>query len=77
MRLDYDDETRSQVSRDRLREAVNATRPRLQFAGHWHERLVLELDRDDGDEPTTVHVLNMDGEAGNWVILDLETLQAS
>lgn len=77
MRLDYDDELRSRMSRDRLREAVNATRPRLMFTGHWHQRLVLELDRHDGEEPTTVHVLDMDDAAENWVVLDLETLTVS
>lgn len=74
MHLAYDDALRSRISRDRLREAVDATRPRLQFAGHWHQRSIFELDRHDGGDPTRVHVLNMDGQAGNWVVLDLETL---
>ncbi|WP_448631657.1 metallophosphoesterase family protein [Cellulomonas soli] len=74
MQIDHDDDLRSRTSRDRLREAVNATRPRLHFAGHWHQRRVYELDRQDGGRPTTVHVLNMDGEAGNCVVLDLGTL---
>lgn len=31
---------------------------------HWHRRRVYELDRYDDGEPTTVHVLAMDGQAG-------------
>lgn len=75
--LDPGDDAQSKVSRDLLRAAVNATRPRLQFAGHWHQRRVYEMDRYDGGEPTAVHVLGMDGQAGNWVVLDLETLEVA
>lgn len=75
--LDYDDEMRSRRSRDLLRAAVDATRPHLMFAGHWHQRRVYELDRQDGAHPTAVHVLGMDGGAGNWAVLDLESLDVS
>lgn len=77
MRIEPGDDAQSEVSRDLLRAAVNATRPRLQFAGHWHQRRVYQLDRVDGGDPTAVHVLGGDGEAGNWVVLDLETRTAA
>lgn len=39
-RIDPGDDAQSKVSRDLLRAAVNATKPRLMFAGHWHQRRV-------------------------------------
>ena len=75
MQLDYDDEVRSLRSRNLLRRAVNTTRPALSFCGHWHQRRTFQIDHPDGP-PTTVHVMNKDGEAGNWAVLDLATLTA-
>jgi Icc-related predicted phosphoesterase len=76
MPIASDDAEVSKVSRYLLRAAVDATLPRLVFAGHWHQRSVCELEHD-GAHPTVVHVMGMDGQRGNWAVLNLETLQVS
>lgn len=77
MRLDPHDEAQSRVSQDLLRTALTATRPRLMFAGHWHQRRVFEIDVHNDAGPTVLHVLNMDGEAQSWAVLDLEDLSVT
>ncbi len=59
--------------RARLLRAVQATRPRLAFCGHWHTRRIHELHTDD-ETITTVHVLNREHTVGNAVVLDLPTM---
>ena len=73
MRIPVGDEAQSKVSRDLLRQAVDVTRPALQFCGHWHQRAVYRIDHPQGP-PTTVQLLDIDGSAANWVVLDLSTL---
>jgi predicted phosphodiesterase len=63
-------ERESYMVRSLLRDAVRATEPKLVFSGHWHQRRTGLMP---GME-TRVHVLNMDGRAGNLVSLDLATL---
>lgn len=72
-RVNYVDELKSKTSRDLLRQAVNATRPTLHFCGHWHQRCTLAV-RHRNAPPTVVEILDMDGTARNWVVLDLATL---
>ncbi|WP_444663593.1 metallophosphoesterase family protein [Cellulomonas sp. CW35] len=62
--------------RARLLRAVQSTRPRLVFCGHWHTRRIYDLRVDD-ETTTTVHVLNREHTAGNAVLLDLSTLHVS
>lgn len=76
MSLDYDDELRSQRSRDLLRAAVDATRPVLHFAGHWHQRSTFEIGDSRGSSRTVVQVLGRDGGEGSWLVLDLSALEA-
>lgn len=63
-------ERESYIVRSLLRDAVRATVPKLVFSGHWHQRRTGLMP---GME-TRVHVLNMNGRAGNLVSLDLATL---
>lgn len=72
MRVPADDDARSRVSRDLLRQAVDATLPTVMFCGHWHTRRTYHLPYVD--PVTRVEVLDMDGSAGNVVILDLDDL---
>ena len=74
MRIPIGDEAQSKVSRDLLRQAVDATRPALQFCGHWHQRRIFQVDHSEGP-PTAVHVLDMDGTSLNWVVLDLDAVE--
>jgi predicted phosphodiesterase len=63
-------ERESYIVRSLLRDAVRNTEPTLVFSGHWHQRRTGLMP---GME-TRVHVLNMNGRAGNVVSLDLATL---
>jgi predicted phosphodiesterase len=63
-------ERESYIVRSLLRDAVRNTEPKLVFSGHWHQRRTGLMP---GSE-TRVHVLNMNGRAGNVVSLDLATL---
>ncbi|QYF88479.1 metallophosphoesterase [Arthrobacter sp. PAMC25284] len=62
-------QTRAQVSRDLLQNAVEALKPPLLFSGHWHTRLKHTIHHPDGTA-TQVEVLNMNGsKAGNAVLI--------
>lgn len=63
-------ERESYIVRSLLRDAVRASDPRLVFSGHWHQRRTGLMPGSD----TRVHVLDMNGRAGNVVSLDLGTL---
>lgn len=60
-------EMEANMGRIHLRDAVRAVNPKLVFSGHWHQRMT---GRVPGSE-TEVNVLDMDGRAGNVVVLDL------
>lgn len=78
-RIPITDEAQSQVSRDLLRRAVDTVRPRLVFCGHWHQRRTFEVPDalDPAKGGTIVQMLDMDGGAGNWVVLDLDDLSVN
>ena len=59
-----------------LRQAVNRTRPRLVFAGHWHQRRIGTIEHPGGST-TTTHVLDEQYTPGNAAVLDLATLTVS
>ncbi|WP_421735712.1 metallophosphoesterase family protein [Cellulomonas sp.] len=62
--------------RARLLRAVQITRPRLVFCGHWHTRRIYD-QRVDDETTTTVHVLNREHTVGNAILLDLTTLDVA
>ena len=64
---------RADVVRELLAEAIVNTRPRLAFAGHWHQRCVQSLTLPDGSV-TEVHVLSEEHTTGNAVVLDLSDM---
>jgi predicted phosphodiesterase len=66
--LSEETRARAQVSRDLLQRAVDATRPRNIFCGHWHQRASAEIHHEDGFL-SRVDVLDMDGSPGNAVIV--------
>lgn len=68
-------ERAANMSRILLRMAVEATIPELVFSGHWHQRRTSNLHLEYG--MSVVEVLNMNGSAGNAVILDVESLTVS
>lgn len=59
----------SLATRARLRRAVDALRPANVFAGHWHQRLIDEIEHPDGGL-SRVDVLNMNSSKdGNAVLV--------
>lgn len=70
------DESQSQVSRVRIREAVEATRPRLVVHGHWHVCHTRALHIAGGIERVRVEGLASDQEhdGSAWGILCLPSL---
>lgn len=52
-----------------IQEAVERTRPALHLAGHWHMRITQTLSTG-----TVLHVLDMQSEPGNAVVLDLDDM---
>jgi hypothetical protein len=65
------------VGRERLTRAFDAARPSLLFHGHYHMREGdVVLGAASGPDPFTARIesLNMDGESGNLVALDIATL---
>lgn len=59
----------SKATRDRLRRAVDALRPRNVFAGHWHQRLTDEI-KHPGGATTRVDLLSMNSsKEGNAVLV--------
>ena len=71
------DESQSQVSRVRIREAVEATRPRLVVHGHWHVRQTRVFSITQGTQSVRVEGLASDQErdGGAWGILELPSLE--
>lgn len=59
------------TSSGRLQEIVNATHPGRVFHGHLH------LHRDHTVNGIHVTGLDMDGEQGNWTVIDTRTLERS
>ena len=70
------DESQSQVSRVRIREAVERTIPRLVVHGHWHVRQKRVLSIAQGAQSVRVEGLASDQErdGGAWGILELPSL---
>lgn len=66
-------ELEANAGRILLLDAVRAVNPRLVFSGHWHQRM---SGRIPGSQ-TEVHVLDMDGRAGNVVVLNLAAFNAA
>lgn len=59
----------SLATRARLRRAVDVLKPGNVFAGHWHQRVIDEIDHPDGMQ-TRVDVLNMNSSReGNAVLV--------
>ena len=66
-------EEQAHQSRALLAQAVENTRPKLAFAGHWHQRVIAPVNVYD--EPSTdVHVLHMNGHDVNAVVLNVTDL---
>lgn len=64
-------EAEANESRIHIRDAVRNVTPKLVFSGHWHQNLTQQLPYSG----TTVHVLDMDGRAGNLAVLDLAAVR--
>lgn len=62
------------ISRLRLRRAVEATRPRLVFSGHWHQRRSEPLHPGESEDPARCEVLDRERAPGNAVVLDTDDL---
>ena len=58
-------------TRNLLQRAVDTTKPKRVFSGHWHRRLDFRIPRKDNLE-SFGHLLNKEWRHDNIVILDLE-----
>lgn len=64
----------SDAQRELVRAAVENTKPKAVFHGHWHQRRDGNLALADGSS-VPVHCLDRQDTAGNWVLLDVDSLE--
>jgi Icc-related predicted phosphoesterase len=63
MHIDYYTAQRAQVGREILQQAVDMTKPKMVFSGHWHQQLEYSEDK------TKYTVLNSDGNPGWFKVI--------